>query len=542
VRFICPPSLADYIDARLRRSKRRSPSPATGRGVLPIASPRDRCLYSGPPSLGPPLGGPDSLPQTIPQLWKVSVEKTALGAGRFEEARELWSRAQELVRARLPGGSYDLWFSEVSARRFDGRSLELGLSNDFSRSWVASRYMDLLTDAVREASGSSVDVLLTVEPRGDSPAEPAPAEAPTEGPSAPPPSAAPQTTASGPLEFSDRYTFETFVLGPSNRFAHAAAMAVAEAPPATTYNPLFIYGGVGLGKTHLLYAIAHYMVRLNPELRPKYVTSERFVTEFIRSVREGQGYQFQRRYRNVDVLLVDDIQFLAGKEETQTEFFHTFNDLHRAGHQIVIASDRPPQELSGLEDRLRSRFRSGLCVDVQPPDLETRMAILQRKADRDGIPVPDDVVSYIAQRFDSNIRELEGALVRVAAFAKLAQMPLDLAAAERALEDLMPQSGQEIAPARIVEETARYFSLSKEDLLSKSRSRPLTNARHISMYLLRELTGLSLIKIGELFDRDHTTALHGIKRIESLMPDRDVTYRQVRELTKILKSQPRGSR
>jgi chromosomal replication initiator protein len=279
-----------------------------------------------------------------------------------------------------------------------------------------------------------------------------------------------------------------------------------------------------------------------PGVRAKYVTSERFITEFIRAVREGQGYQFQRRYRDIEVLMVDDIQFMARAEETQTEFFHTFNDLHRAGHQIVIASDRPPQELSGLEDRLRSRFRSGLCVDVQPPDLETRIAILQMKAQRERIVVPPAVVQFIAERFDSNIRELEGALLRVSAFSRLSELPLDLAAAERALEDLLPQADQDIPADTILGETAQYFALRPEDLFSKSRSRPLTNARHVAMYLLRELTGLSLIKIGELFDRDHTTALHGIKRIEGLMPARDVTYRQVQELTKIIKASNRRGR
>ena len=467
-------------------------------------------------------------------MWKPTVEKLARDVA-VKEASAIWARALEHARTELPGGSYEMWFPDVHARSIGEGALELAVPTDYVRNRLATRYMDLISRAVQVAAGETLRVDLVVDPtarvdRGD----PRPSEVP---PVAAQPGASPPAT-----DFPDRYTFDTFVPGPSNRFAHAAAMAVAEAPPATAYNPLFIYGGVGLGKTHLLYATANYMIRLKPELVAKYVTSERFVTEFIRAVREGQGYQFQRRYRGVDVLLVDDIQFLAGKEETQTEFFHTFNDLHRAGHQIVIASDRPPQELSGLEDRLRSRFRSGLCVDVQPPDLETRIAILQKKAERDALAVPDPVLQFIAEKFDSNIRELEGALVRAAAFAKLARMPLDLASAERALEDLIPQTGQEIPADRIVEETARYFGLHRGDLFSKSRSRPLTNARHIAMYLLRELTGLSLIKIGELFDRDHTTAMHGIKRVEGLMPDRDVTYRQVQELTKLIRETPREKR
>ena len=318
-------------------------------------------------------------------------------------------------------------------------------------------------------------------------------------------------------------------------------MAVAEAPPSKAYNPLFIYGGVGLGKTHLLFAIGQHMERLIPSLRVLYVTSETFVTEFIKAVRERQGYQFQRRYRDVDVLLVDDIQFLAKREETQTEFFHTFNALHGSERQIVIASDRAPNELSGMEERLRNRFRWGLCVDVQPPDLETRIAILQLKAKRDGIDVPDDVLDMIASKFDQNIRELEGALLRVAAYSSLMREPITLSISERALEDLLPQPGSEIPAQVILDETAKYFGLTREDLISKNRSRPLTTARHVAMYMMRECTGLSLIKIGELFDRDHTTVLHGVKKVEALMRDRAPIYRQVHDLTKKVRSMGPGA-
>jgi chromosomal replication initiator protein len=341
--------------------------------------------------------------------------------------------------------------------------------------------------------------------------------------------------------FPDRYTFDTFVPGPSNKFAHAAALAVAEAPPSKAYNPLFVYGGVGLGKTHLLFAIANHMWTLSPRTRVRYVTSETFMTEFIKAVRERRGYLFQRQYRDIEVLLLDDVQFLARAEETQTEFFHTFNHLHQHERQIVIASDRPPQELGGIEERLRSRFRSGLVVDVQPPDLETRIAIVQIKAQRDHLDVPDDVLHFIASKFDNNIRELEGALLRVAAFASLSRQRPDLALAERALEDLIPETGQEIRPDTILEETAEYFGLSRDDLISKSRSRPLTTARHVAMYLLREFTGLSLIRIGEHFKRDHTTVLHGIKKIEGLMPARGSTYKQVQELTKKIRARARGA-
>jgi chromosomal replication initiator protein len=337
------------------------------------------------------------------------------------------------------------------------------------------------------------------------------------------------------------YTFETFVPGPSNRFAHAAAMAVAEAPPSKAYNPLFIYGGVGLGKTHLLVAIGHHMARLAPDLRVKYVTSEHFMAEFIKAVRERQGYQFAARYRDVDVLLVDDIQFLAKREETQTEFFHTFNALHEKERQIVIASDRPPQEL-GMEDRLQSRFRLGLCVDIQPPDLETRIAILQLKAQRDAVHVPDDVIEFIASRFDQNIRELEGALVRVVAWSDLTGHPITPELAEHALEDLLPQTETEIPASLVLEETARYFGLSVDDLVSPSRSRPLTTARHVAMYLLRECTAMSYVRIGELFGgRDHTTVLHGVTKIAKNMRDREPIYRHVQELSRSIRERARAS-
>ena len=447
------------------------------------------------------------------------------------EAEVIWSDALEQLRAEVPETAFAMWFSELRPGAFADGVLELLAPGDYVKNWLQANYLDLIKRSVSRATGSDLDVRMSAvapEPQIAPPLRP---QQQRRGPA----------TADAPSTFPERYTFDTFVLGASNRFAHAAAMAVAEAPPSKAYNPLFVYGGVGLGKTHLLYAIANHMMRLDPKVRPKYVTSEAFVTEFINAVRERQGYQFQRRYREVDVLLVDDIQFLAGKEETQTEFFHTFNTLHGAERQIVIASDRPPQELSALEERLRNRFRWGLCVDIQPPDLETRIAILQQKAMRDELQVPAPVLTFIAERFDANIRELEGALLRVAATASLSGLRIDLPLAERALEDLLPPGGQ-VPPQTIMSETASYFGLSREDLVSKSRSRPLTTARHIAMYLLRELTDLSLIKIGELFDRDHTTVMHGIQKIEKMMPDRDTTYRQVQELTKTVHARVRGTR
>jgi chromosomal replication initiator protein len=455
-----------------------------------------------------------------------------------------WSAILDRARREVTDATLSLWFSGLSPGRFEHGTLDVHAPSPYVRRWVEGRYLDLLTRAAQEVLGPSATVRLVDRPRPDGEPTPHPGSAaPRAGRAQRRPGPAQPSLEEAYPEaspFPDRYTFETFVPGPSNKFAHAAALAVAEAPPSKAYNPVFIYGGVGLGKTHLLFAIANHVWALSRHLRVRYVTSESFMTEFIRAVRERRGYQFQRQYRDVDFLLLDDVQFLARAEETQTEFFHTFNHLHQNERQIVIASDRPPQELGGIEERLRSRFRSGLVVDVQPPDLETRIAILQMRALRDGVAAPDDVLHYIASKFENNIRELEGALLRVAAFASLSREPITLALAERALEDLLPEGGQEIAPASILEETAAYFGITVQDLVSKSRSRPLTTARHVAMYLLREHTGLSLIKIGECFHRDHTTVLHGIKKIESLMPARGSVYRQVQELTKKIRARTRG--
>jgi chromosomal replication initiator protein len=341
-----------------------------------------------------------------------------------------------------------------------------------------------------------------------------------------------------PARLNPKYTFETFVIGASNRFAHAAAVAVAEAP-AKAYNPLFIYGESGLGKTHLLHAIGHYAMGLFHGARVRYVSSEEFTNDFINSIRDGKAEGFRRRYRDVDVLLVDDIQFLENKEQTQEEFFHTFNTLHNANKQIVISSDRPPKQLVTLEDRLRNRFEWGLLTDVQPPELETRIAILRKKAAQERLNVPNDVMEYIASKIASNIRELEGALIRVTAFASLNRQGVDLSLAEVVLKDLIPDSqGPEITAATIMGATASYFGISLEDLCGSSRSRVLVTARQVAMYLCRELTDLSLPKIGQLFGgRDHTTVMHADRKIRSLMAERRSIYNQVTELTNRIKSQ-----
>ena len=337
-----------------------------------------------------------------------------------------------------------------------------------------------------------------------------------------------------------KYTFDTFVIGSSNRFAHAAAVAVAE-QPARAYNPLFIYGGSGLGKTHLLHAIGHYTRTLYKGTRVRYVSSEEFTNEFINSIRDDKAAAFQRRYRDVDVLLVDDIQFLSGKVQTQEEFFHTFNTLHNANKQIVITSDLPPKLLQDFEDRMRSRFEWGLITDVQPPDLETRIAILRKKSVQERLVAPPEVLEYIASKVSSNIRELEGALIRVTAFASLNRQPVDMSITEVVLKDLFPsEAGPEITAAQIMAATASYFGVTVDDLCGASRSRVLVTARQIAMYLCRELTDLSLPKIGQAFGgRDHTTVMHADRKIRQLMAERRSLFNQVSDLTSRIKSQPR---
>ncbi|MGA5817049.1 chromosomal replication initiator protein DnaA [Kitasatospora sp. NPDC094028] len=384
-------------------------------------------------------------------------------------------------------------------------------------------------------------------PTGGRPAEKAPAEPAPERPGVPGVPAPPGAPPAGgsrkdepAARLNPKYLFDTFVIGASNRFAHAAAVAVAEAP-AKAYNPLFIYGESGLGKTHLLHAIGHYSRSLFPGTRVRYVSSEEFTNEFINSIRDGKADTFRRRYRDMDILLVDDIQFLASKESTQEEFFHTFNTLHNANKQIVLSSDRPPKLLTTLEDRLRNRFEWGLITDVTPPELETRIAILRKKAIQEQLNAPADVLEFIASRITRNIRELEGALIRVTAFANLNRAPVDLELAGIVLKDLIPggdeDAGPEITAQVIMQQTAAYFGLGVDDLCGSSRSRVLVTARQIAMYLCRELTDLSLPKIGAQFGgRDHTTVMHADRKIRSLMAERRSIYNQVTELTNRIKS------
>jgi chromosomal replication initiator protein len=346
----------------------------------------------------------------------------------------------------------------------------------------------------------------------------------------------PRPAGEGGNRLNPKYTFETFVIGSSNRFAHAAAVAVAESP-AKAYNPLFLYGGSGLGKTHLLHAIGHYATAINTAKSVRYVSTEEFTNDFINSLRDDKQSAFQKRYRDVDILLIDDIQFLENRERTQEEFFHTFNTLHNSNKQIVITSDRSPKQLATLEDRLRTRFEWGLLADIQPPDLETRIAILQKKAGQERLAIPPDVLDFIASRITISIRELEGALIRVTAFASLNRSLVDLALAEEVLKDFIPDgAAPEITADQIMEATSAHFGVSIEELVGQSRSRVLVNARQVAMYLCRELTDLSLPRIGQAFGgRDHTTVMHADRKIRQQMAERRSLFTQIADLTNQIK-------
>jgi chromosomal replication initiator protein len=443
----------------------------------------------------------------------------------------------------------------------------LAVPNDFTKGVLEERLAAPLTDALSDQLGRDLRLAITVDaslagtgatpgpnndlgpvvdltaPRPAAPVAPTPgsAEALEADIFRPGPAAGPAgVTASRESRLNPKYTFETFVIGSSNRFAHAAAVAVAEAP-AKAYNPLFVYGESGLGKTHLLHAIGHYARNLYPGVRVRYVNSEEFTNDFINSIRDDKAQAFQTRYREIDVLLIDDVQFLQRAERTQEEFFHTFNTLHNANKQIVITSDLPPKQLQGFEERMRSRFEWGLITDVQPPDLETRIAILRKKSAHERLTATDDVLEFIASKISTNIRELEGALIRVTAFASLNRQPVHMTLAEIVLKDLIiDDHAPEITAAQIMGQTAGYFGLTIDDLCSSSRSRVLVNARQIAMYLCRELTELSLPKIGHLFGgRDHTTVMHADRKIRQMMSERRSIYNQVTELTNRIKQQPR---
>ena len=424
----------------------------------------------------------------------------------------------------------------------------MAVPNDFTKDILETRLRPNIELALEQVLGAEVSMLITVDPEHAQQIDEQEADEQADSTYAQeeasevarPGSGAPSSKTDDGTRLNPKYTFDTFVIGSSNRFAHAAAVAVAE-QIAKAYNPLFIYGESGLGKTHLLHAIGHYARSLWKGARVRYVSSEEFTNEFINSIRDDKAAAFQRKYRDIDVLLVDDIQFLGGKIQTQEEFFHTFNTLHNANKQIVVTSDLPPKQLPNFEDRMRSRFEWGLITDIQPPDLETRIAILRKKTLQERLTVPADVLEFIASKISTNIRELEGALIRVTAFANLNRQPVDLGLAEIVLKDLIPDPvGPEITAKQIMEQTAVYYGVTIDDLCGSSRSRVLVTARQIAMYLCRELTDLSLPKIGQQFGgRDHTTVMHADRKVRQLMAERRSLYNQVADLTQRIRTTSR---
>jgi chromosomal replication initiator protein len=411
----------------------------------------------------------------------------------------VWEKTLESIANLLSKPSFETWFKPTKPIALDGNVLTIEVPNDFAREWLESRYASLLSSTIRDLIEEEIELRFVTPERSET------VKVATVTPQ-----------SAQPSSLNPKYTFESFVVGESNRFAHAASLAVAEAP-GKAYNPLFIYGGVGLGKTHLMQAVGHFVLKSHPDYRVVYVSSEKFTNELINAIRFNRTPQFRDTYRNVDVLLVDDIQFFAGKESTQEEFFHTFNTLYESGRQIVISSDRPPKEIPTLEDRLRSRFEWGLITDIQAPDLETRIAILRKKASIEGWHLPNDVIVNIADQINSNIRELEGALIRIIAFASFHNKQISLEMANEVLKDVISSSKtQRVTIPLIQQAVAEYFNIEIEDLKAQRRTKNITFPRQIAMYIIRELTDYSLPKIGEEFGgRDHTTVIHAYEKIQN---------------------------
>ncbi len=461
------------------------------------------------------------------------------------QAGELWTTCSDLLRAEVSESVWRTWLDAVEAVDADDLALVLSAPSSLVRDRLEERYLSLLEKVVTEAAGTALRVRIVVRPSPEGvdqsvlvSTDPAVAPGPDHRAASPLSGTGSPTGLPGggsrrmePPSLNPRYTFDAFVIGSSNRFAHAAAQRVAETP-AASYNPLFIYGDSGLGKTHLLHAIGHYGIENFPGLRIRYVGTETFMNDFVDAIRNKSQLTFKRRYRDCDVLLVDDIQFIENKESLQEEFFHTFNWLYEGSKQIVLSSDRHPRSIATLEDRLRSRFEWGLTTDVQPPELETRLAILRKKADGDRIPIPGEVLELIAAHVRDNIRELEGALIRVSAFASLNREPPTREMAERVLSDILDADRpRQITPKLILDSTATAFGFSVEELCGTSRRRPLVNARQIGMYVFRNLTDFSYPAIAREFGgRDHTTVIHAVEKVSGLMKERRQIYDQVTEL------------
>ncbi len=448
------------------------------------------------------------------------------------QLNELWEKTLTIIKAELTEVGFNTWIKCIEPINMSQDTLFLSVPNDFTKGILEARYKDLISNAVKLVSSKKHDIkFVLANEEIIKEIEEGPVHTPREK----------QNITNDDMLSSwlnPKYTFDTFVIGNSNRFAHAASLAVAEAP-AKAYNPLFIYGGVGLGKTHLMHAIGHYISSENPSAKVVYVSSEKFTNELINSIKDDRNVEFRNKYRNVDVLLVDDIQFIAGKERTQEEFFHTFNALYEADKQIIISSDRPPKEIPTLEDRLRSRFEWGLIADIQPPDYETRIAILKKKADVENLNVSNEVMGYIANKIQSNIRELEGALIRVVAFSSLTNREISVDLASEALRDIISKkNSKQITIDSIQESVSSYYNLRIEDFKSKRRTKNVAFPRQIAMFLSRKLTDMSLPKIGEAFGgRDHTTVIHAYEKISKDLEADEGLKETINDLIKKIQQQ-----
>jgi len=446
----------------------------------------------------------------------------------LENIADLWAQVLMNIKKKVSKPSFDTWLRSTEAYSLKGDTITVSAPNAFAREWLEGQYSQLISGLLYEIIGEELNVKFIIPPDQEEEKKEVVNNKPKK--------------KDEPVELfqnmlNSKYTFDTFVIGSGNRFAHAASLAVAEAP-ANAYNPLFIYGGVGMGKTHLMHAIGHYVLEHNPTAKVVYLSSEKFTNEFINSIRDNKAEDFRNKYRSVDVLLIDDIQFLAGKESTQEEFFHTFNTLHEESKQIIIASDRPPKEIPTLEDRLRSRFEWGLITDITPPDLETRIAILRKKAKADGLDISNEVMLYIANQIDSNIRELEGALIRVVAYSSLINKDINADLAAEALKSIIPSSKPKVVTILDIQKAVgAEYNVKLDDFKAKKRTKSIAFPRQIAMFLSREMTDFSLPKIGEEFGgRDHTTVIHAHEKISKLLEIDQELQNKLEEIRSSLKN------
>ncbi|WP_432362787.1 chromosomal replication initiator protein DnaA [Sporosarcina sp. UB5] len=446
----------------------------------------------------------------------------------MDQLEKLWNNVLSKIEDKISRPSFETWLKSTKLMSYGDENVTIAVPNSFAKDWLENHYVHLITGILSELTGEDRFIHFVVPKE----MEENDFQVPKPVVNQPDKSA----VQSASVMLNPKYTFDTFVIGSGNRFAHAASLAVAEAP-AKSYNPLFIYGGVGLGKTHLMHAIGHYILEQDPSSKVVYLSSEKFTNEFINSIMNNKAGDFRNQYRNVDVLLIDDIQFIAGKEQTQEEFFHTFNTLHEESKQIIISSDRPPKEIPTLEDRLRSRFEWGLITDIAPPDLETRIAILRKKAKADGLlDISDEVMLYIANQIDTNIRELEGALIRVVAYSSLVNMDITTDLAAEALKDIIPNSRPRTVTILDIQKTVgEHYNIRLEDFTAKKRTRAIAFPRQIAMYLSRELTDSSLPKIGSEFGgRDHSTVIHAHEKISKQLKDDQNLQQDIQEIKSIL--------